>query len=254
MYNLLYYIRIYYITFYYINSNLTSNSIIPCEASTAEGQYFLTSKHNDHICFTDKRLQQREFLFEANSNWLSHLAETFIHLGSQLNSPEGSFAFPLSNLLEEFEEISATLAMAKSPISRGWSVECMRRVGVSYGIAIECLIALTDKWSAKAPRKLIHMLSNISYSLVSWKKLASIRMHSSSRGEEVEEMFQIVKSGVLRIWLERIRSHLGTLSGIGAASSSSSSIGGRMMIIDEFAVVDTEIKQMKSYVDELTLG
>jgi hypothetical protein len=93
-------------------------------------------------------------------------------LGLQLHGPEGDVAFPLPALLEELEEVVAALAYAGCPSVRGWSVECVRRMGVSYGLIMEALMTMIDRWGSKEPEKHIHLLSSVTYALTEWLKIS----------------------------------------------------------------------------------
>ena len=118
---------------------------------------------------------------------------------------------PIDAVLDELEDIAAAAAAAGAPLVRGWAADVVLRMGVTSGVAAEYLLSLLDRWSAKPPDRHAHLLSSATYALVEWKKTCS--RPSASRAVDVDQMYQVIRSGRLKLWLEKLRSHLGVLVG-----------------------------------------
>ena len=134
--------------------------------------------------------------------------------------------------------------MTRNPIVRGWAMECARRIGFTYGAIVECQLAMLERWTNKTPDMHSHLLSSITYSLMEWQKIA-IR-HSSTQSLDVDQIFQVIRTGRLKSWLEKVRSHMSMLSAAAGRVSD--------LTRDNLLYVSNEVQQMRNYVDELMLG
>lgn len=219
--------------------------IVPEHGRTPEGEAFLSLKRGGDI-LTDPRMQQRECVFEDSSAWVGRLTDELTHLGSQLMPGGGGgmgSTLPIEGLLDELEDIASASASVSTPFVRGWGVETVRRMGVTYGVTGEYLLSLLDRWAAKAPEKHIHLLSSVTSALTDWRKVC-VRQ-SSLHAVDIDQMHQAIRSGRLKLWLEKLRAHLGVLVGGGLQRE----VGRETLVL-----VEGEISAMKRYVDEMTIG
>ncbi len=224
-----------------------SPRIVPEHGRTPEGEAFLSLKRGGDLLI-DHRMQQRECVFEDTSAWVGRLTDELTQLGGQL-MPDGAAggggmgsSLPVEGLLDELEDIAAAAA-GGTPLIRGWAVETVRRMGVTYGVVVEYLLSLLDRWAAKAPEKHVHLLSSVTFALMEWRQVC-VRQ-SSLRSVDIDQMHQAMRSGRLKLWLEKLRAHLGMLVGGGPQ---------RELNRDTLVLVEGEIRAMKQYVDEVTIG
>ena len=137
-------------------------------------------------CCNDARsaTRGRDVMFEDVDQWLPALQLQVVQLGKQL---QGSPTLPFCEVLEELEELLATLAIVQSlerqgdqsrsavagaAWSRGWTVRCFLEVGIAHAALLEAFMEVLDRWAGKAPEKLLHVLSSASYVLMAWTKTA----------------------------------------------------------------------------------
>jgi hypothetical protein len=130
--------------------------------------------------------------FEAVSQWLPNLELLVVQLARQLQHPSESehtllshsSAFPATLVLEELEEIAATLATLgiannesfSSSVgsgSRGWVLRCFYDIGMSHGTLVESFMEIFDRWAGKAPEKLLYLLASTTAALLHWTRGAS---------------------------------------------------------------------------------
>lgn len=85
-------------------------------------------------------------------------------------------AFPSALVLEELEEIAATLAICStgsgegSQQQLGWAMRCFYDIGSSHGTLVESYMEIFDKWAGKAPEKLLHVLASTVTVLLRWTR------------------------------------------------------------------------------------
>jgi hypothetical protein len=98
-------------------------------------------------------------------------------------------AFPSALVLEELEELAATLSVCAAsdedgpaaaeskqcatPAERGWTARCLVEIGFSYGTLVESYMEIFDHWAGKAPEKLLHLLSSTVFALLQWTRHAA---------------------------------------------------------------------------------
>lgn len=87
-------------------------------------------------------------------------------------------AFPSTLVLEELEEISATLSLCgggedRLARSQGWVTRCFYDVGFSHGTLVESYVEIFDRWAGKAPEKLLHIISATVNVLLLWTRSAA---------------------------------------------------------------------------------
>lgn len=153
------------------------------------------------------RRQIVDVVFEQQEVWLSALLAQVVRLAQQIMQVGASSqlqyglsrtvasvraevpAFPSALVLEELEEIAATLDVccaeaddeSGAPASeskcgvassreRGWAIRCFCEIGFSYGTLVESLVAILDHWQGKAPEKVLHLLSSTAYALLHWTR------------------------------------------------------------------------------------
>ena len=77
-------------------------------------------------------------------------------------------------LLEEVEEIASVLSTGGSQgaLSRGWTVELMSRIGLTYGTILEFFLEFMDRWSSKSLQSRVHLISSASFCLTAWKSVS----------------------------------------------------------------------------------
>jgi hypothetical protein len=144
--------------------------------------------------------------FEQAEAWLPGLQAQVVQLAQQLtaqgsgapagrgaavsgspSSPVG--AFPSALVLEELEELAATLSVCAAaeedgsaateskqgaaPTERGWTARCLVEIGFSYGTLVESYMEIFDHWAGKAPEKLLHLLSSTVFALLQWTRHAA---------------------------------------------------------------------------------
>lgn len=93
----------------------------------------------------------------------------------------GAAAFPSTLVLEELEEIAATLSMCSAEAGSGaedahaknWATRCFFDVGFSHGSLVEAYVEIFDRWAGKAPEKLLHILSATVSVLLLWTRAAA---------------------------------------------------------------------------------
>jgi len=170
--------------------------IVPEDAQTEEGRLFLQLKREAGRMDVDKRHQRRDVLFEASEQWQPQLGERVTELAKQLGplSP----AFPSLLVLEELEELAATLFVCTGAGDRGFTARCLREVGFTPSALLEAYMEVFGRWAGKAPEKLLQALSSAVYVLLHW-------------GEDDRQLLQAVRSGRLSGWVEKLRRHVSTL-------------------------------------------
>eukprot|EP00601_Ochromonadales_sp_CCMP2298_P025617 CAMPEP_0173290756 /NCGR_PEP_ID=MMETSP1143-20121109/11746_1 /TAXON_ID=483371 /ORGANISM="non described non described, Strain CCMP2298" /LENGTH=1044 /DNA_ID=CAMNT_0014229861 /DNA_START=142 /DNA_END=3271 /DNA_ORIENTATION=- len=156
--------------------------IVPEDAQTEEGRLFLQLKREAGRMDVDKRHQRRDVLFEASEQWQPQLGERVTELAKQLGplSP----AFPSLLVLEELEELAATLFVCTGAGDRGFTARCLREVGFTPSALLEAYMEVFGRWAGKAPEKLLQALSSAVYVLLHW-------------GEDDRQLLQAVRSGRL---------------------------------------------------------
>ena len=77
-------------------------------------------------------------------------------------------------LHEELEEITSVISTGGSQgsINRGWTVDLMSKIGLTYGAIIESIFEFMDKWGSKSLEKRVHLLSSASYCFTEWKSIS----------------------------------------------------------------------------------
>jgi hypothetical protein len=76
-------------------------------------------------------------------------------------------------LLEELEDIASALGTPSgSTLPRGWTLDCLTRIGLTCGAAAECFLGFTDKWGSKTSEERAHLVSSTSLCLTEWRKIA----------------------------------------------------------------------------------
>lgn len=93
----------------------------------------------------------------------------------------GAAAFPSTLVLEELEEIAATLSVcsveggagSEETHTRNWTTRCFFDVGFSHGSLVESYIEIFDRWAGKAPEKLLYILSSTVNVLLLWTRAAA---------------------------------------------------------------------------------
>lgn len=94
----------------------------------------------------------------------------------------GAAAFPSTLVLEELEEIAATLSICSTDAAgaggeeahtKHWTTRCFFDVGFSHGSLVESYIEIFDRWAGKAPEKLLHILSSTVNVLLVWTRAAA---------------------------------------------------------------------------------
>ena len=73
-------------------------------------------------------------------------------------------------LTEEMEDIAAASSSTNNPLTRGWTVDCTIKMGVTYGEVLESFMSFSDRWGSKVSEKHTHLLYSISYALMEWKR------------------------------------------------------------------------------------
>lgn len=139
-----------------------------------------------YIVCCNHRHQQSTAKFESPAQWLPSLELLVVQLAQQLlQSVEpgqgisvGAAAFPSTMVLEELEEISATLGICSAETSedartRNWTTRCFYDVGFSHATLVESYVEIFDRWAGKAPEKLLHILSATVYVLLLWTRSAA---------------------------------------------------------------------------------
>ena len=153
------------------------------------------------------RNQRSDVAFEQSEAWLPGLQAQVVQLAQQLTSQSGSAqsgrgaavsgspstplsAFPSALVLEELEELAATLSVCAAGedeegaaateskqgagrVERGWTARCLVEVGFSYGALVESYMEIFDRWAGKAPEKLLHLLSSTVFALLQWTRHAA---------------------------------------------------------------------------------
>ena len=94
----------------------------------------------------------------------------------------GAAAFPSTLVLEELEEIAATLSICAAAAGESvtgeeagaanWSTRCFYDAGFSHGLLVESYVEIFDRWAGKAPEKLLHILSATVNVLLRWTRSA----------------------------------------------------------------------------------
>ena len=84
-------------------------------------------------------------------------------------------AFPSALVLEELEEVAATLAICATgdrsqQQQMGWAMRCFYDIGFSHGTLVESYMEIFDKWAGKAPEKLLHVLASTVAVLLRWTR------------------------------------------------------------------------------------
>jgi hypothetical protein len=215
--------------------------IIPQNAETPEGKFFLSTQRTESNIFIDLRRQQRNFSFESNMNWIGTLTDEISTIGSQLHGPEGDFAFPLALFIEELEDIAAACSVT-NPLSRGWTLACMERIGVTVGSTVEGYMGILDRWGSLVPAKHVQLLSSISYAIIEWKNIAM--RQSTARSTDIDQLYQVVRSGRLKAWAEKLRSHTATLLNNRLSEDTKKKL----------LVTVADLAEIKSYIDELVIS
>ena len=98
-------------------------------------------------------------------------------------------AFPSTVVLEELEEIAATLSLtvgddgaadlateskgSNTLAERGWTVRCFCDMGFSFGTLVESFMEIFDRWAGKSPEKLLHVVSSVAFTMLLWTRQAS---------------------------------------------------------------------------------
>jgi hypothetical protein len=116
------------------------------------------------------RHQRGDVLFESHEAWLPALQLQVVQLGQALNGAQDTSAFPLMTLLDELEEIAATLVVCGSGAPRGWATRCLMSVGLAHGPLVESYMQLFEEWAGKAPEKLLHVVVSTKTVLESWTR------------------------------------------------------------------------------------
>lgn len=137
--------------------------------------------------------------FDAFERWLPTLELQVVALAKQIarnsfssgttapeEGPAGALgsldaaAFPSTLVLEELEEIAATLAICASgpgssqhQVQVGWAMRCFYDIGFSHGTLVESYMEIFDKWAGKAPEKLLHVLASTVTVLLRWTRDAA---------------------------------------------------------------------------------
>lgn len=100
----------------------------------------------------------------------------------------GAAAFPSTLVLEELEEIAATLTICAATAAGEsaaaaavgeeagaavhWPTRCFYDAGFSHGLLVESYVDIFDRWAGKAPEKLLHILSATVNVLLRWTRSA----------------------------------------------------------------------------------
>eukprot|EP01036_Dinobryon_divergens_P035759 gene35759-46399_t len=116
-------------------------------------------------------------------------------------------------ILEELEDIAATLSVCQAPIGRGILLDSFLDTGVSFGGLLELYIELFDLWSAKKPaEKQLQILSSASAILLQWIDIALQRSTLADSAAFSRELMLSIRSGRMRGWQEKLRRCTSTLS------------------------------------------
>lgn len=111
------------------------------------------------------------FRFVSFSSWFHYLI-LLLHHHHHCHSNIIVTCFSVL-LLEELEDIASALCSTpQGGPARGWTVDCMSRIGLTCGSTIEYLMGFTDKWGSKSSERRAHILSSTSYCLMGWMKIA----------------------------------------------------------------------------------
>ncbi len=131
-------------------------------------------RHYCVICYIyHHRHQRSDVTFESHEAWLPALQLQVVQLGQALNGAQDAAAFPLMTLLDELEEIAATLVVCGSGAPRGWATRCLVSVGLAHGPLVESYMQLFEEWAGKAPEKLLHVVVSTTDVLQSWTRGAA---------------------------------------------------------------------------------
>ena len=76
-------------------------------------------------------------------------------------------------LTEEMEDIAAASSSTNNPLTRGWTVDCTIKMGVTYGEVLESFMSFSDRWGSKVSEKHTHLLYSISYAFMEWKRVVT---------------------------------------------------------------------------------
>lgn len=134
--------------------------------------------------------------FESSERWLPTLELQVVALAKQIShhtfassasfshhpalSASETAAFPSAVVLEELEEIAATLAICTTTTTAeagpqqsqqlGWATRCFYDIGFAHGTLVESYMEIFDKWAGKAPEKLLHVLASTVSVLLRWTR------------------------------------------------------------------------------------
>lgn len=111
--------------------------------------------------------------FSTAAAWRSEAS-----VGAAMSMSMDAAAFPSALVLEELEEIAATLAICAtgtgtgegSQQQLGWAMRCFYDIGFSHGTLVESYMEIFDKWAGKAPEKLLHVLASTVAVLLRWTR------------------------------------------------------------------------------------
>jgi hypothetical protein len=157
----------------------------------------------EHLSPCGDRRQLKDIQFEQSDLWLPVLQTQLVRLaqrirGSQEHTQASAApyaeapAFPSALVLEELEELGATLDVCGGDADegdagaaadeskrggpageRGWAVRLFGEVGFTHGTLVESLVGILDHWQGKAPEKVLHLLSSTAYTLLQWTRQAA---------------------------------------------------------------------------------
>ena len=142
-------------------------------------------------------------------------------------------AFPILHIVEELEEIFATLRCCKVSFPSSNPTKYFYDIGLSYGTVMEAYLSIYDNWKGKEVEKVLHLLNDLSKVMMEWTKQAQEGNSQASR-----DLFAAVRSGHVRNWIARLRQEISTLGSRQLLKDSKSLLE---RISQEFYEVDSRI-------------
>jgi hypothetical protein len=152
---------------------------------------------------------------EDSAHWLPGLREELQRVLRHLLALPAPSGLPLGLLVEETEDLLAhlrTLSPASAVcIERNYCAKLLIEAGVSPHAALEAYLDLLDRSVEWAADRQVQLLASFSAVLADWMQTAA-RL-DKQRAVQAIVYVDMIRTGVVRSWLEKARRHLSSLQG-----------------------------------------